>query len=361
MKPQVIYPVDIPFKRAPILAQSSIGRPFTRWVPIGMPQLGQYEQILETVFFLYASAADAAEGKKFGGTGFIIGRRTKGWPDKYHHMFAVTNWHVACRDGFSVIRLNTTDGKTEILDLGPEDWHFIPGKNDIAVTPIGLKDHHQALALDENFFDKFPDDKDRLGPGDDVFMIGRFVDYDGVQRNQPSVRFGHISMISVPIKQPTGYMGQSIVLDMHSRTGYSGSPVFVYRTAGSVFAPKGKIFTGGHYLGLLGIHWGQFPELWEIEADDRQRRGDEASLITEGKYVRGLSGMTCVIPSAAIEEILQTPAIRAIMEQTEMAIKKRDGAASAPVAESTKSETPENPNHKEDFTALLDAAARKPK
>lgn len=133
-------------------------------------------------------------------------------------------------------------------------------------------------------------------------MVGRFIDYDGDETNQPSLRFGHVSMKEARVKQTaTGYDGGSFVLDMHSRTGYSGSPVFVYRTHGSIFAEAGSIVAGGHLMKLLGIHWGQFPELWELSRGTAPQQTDtdavEAGLIMEGAYVRGLSGMTCVVPS----------------------------------------------------------------
>src|SRR5258707_1186988 len=65
--------------------------------------------------------------------------------------------------------------------------------------------------------------------GDDTFMIGLFLDHAGVTTNVPSARFGNISMLPNPratIRQSTGYDGVSYVVDMHSRTGFSGSPVF---------------------------------------------------------------------------------------------------------------------------------------
>lgn len=131
--------------------------------------------------------------------------------------------------------------------------------------------------------------------GDDVFMIGRFVDHDGSQTNRPSARFGHISMTDAAILQVTGYSGSSFVIDMHSRSGYSGSPVFVYRTSGSIFSKQNTIMGGGHLMKLLGIHWEQFPELWELSGPQGpagREDESEAELITEGQYVRGLSGIT---------------------------------------------------------------------
>jgi hypothetical protein len=152
-------------------------------------------------------------------------------------------------------------------------------------------------------------------------MVGRFVDYDGVEANVPSFRFGNISIMNAQIKQSTGYMGRSIVVDMHSRTGYSGSPVFVYRTPGSHFSETAEmnLITGGHYLKILGIHWGQFPEQWEIKsAPGKSPAKKSASLITEGNYIEGLSGMTCAAPASAILEILYGPELSRMREEIEL-------------------------------------------
>jgi hypothetical protein len=105
--------------------------------------------------------------------------------------------------------------------------------------------------------------------------------------NVPSARFGNISMLPNPralIRQETEYEGQSYVIDMRSRSGFSGSPVYVYRTFGSNLTNVaghefdevelntdmirefgGRMSFRGrlrahNLFQLLGIHWGQFPE-----------------------------------------------------------------------------------------------------
>src|SRR5271170_5484166 len=93
-----------------------------------------------------------------------------------------------------------------------------------------------------------------IGPGEDVFMVGRFIDHDGKDANIPSVRFGNISTLPQPIEQPSGSTNnKSFILDLHSRTGYSGSPVFVYRTPGSDLTTH-HIMAGpaGHFVLFLG-------------------------------------------------------------------------------------------------------------
>jgi hypothetical protein len=201
-----------------------------------MPYIPQ--NVINGVFYLYRDDAHARAGRNPGGTGFIV-RFDGTFMDLEipgHHFYGVTNWHVACKSGFSTIRLNKKDGGTDIVELGPEDWHFLPGKYDVAVVPLSLDDEfHQVSSISTRQFLDTPKQAylDHVGVGDDVFMLGLFIDHYGVSENVPSARFGNISMMpnsKAKIKQATGYMGESFVLDMHSRTGFSGSPVYVYRT-----------------------------------------------------------------------------------------------------------------------------------
>lgn len=211
----IIRRFDIPFESAPVVCYSTAGTPFIKFTPVGMPKLGKYQPVLDIVFFLYRSVEDARVGKNSGGTGFLISVPTP-WPDRLH-IYGVTNWHVAVDQGASVVRLNTKDGNTDIFEFGPEDWQFIPNHHDIAVISLPTKPHHKVKFLDNQFL--ISEDyarENEIGPGDDVFMVGRFVDFDGAQTNRPSLRFGHISMQDAPITQPNGYKGESFIVDMLS-------------------------------------------------------------------------------------------------------------------------------------------------
>lgn len=285
-----------------------------------MPMLGGYRSVLDAVVFVYRTQEEAAEGRKAGGTGFLVAVPSIRRPDALHHMYVVTNFHVA-RGEPRTLRVNTRDGGVELVTV--HDWVSPPRGPDVAVAPVALPSRHSVKALRSDSWLLTQEESSRfeIDAGDDVFMVGRFVDYEGVQSNQPSLRFGHISMKEASITQTaTGYSGPSFVVDMHSRSGYSGSPVFVYRTAGSIFAPKNSIVTGGDFIKLLGIHWGQFPERWELSgratpAEDADPV--EAGLIVDGQYVKGLSGMTCVVPAWDILGTLADPrlvSLRALAE-----------------------------------------------
>jgi len=80
-------------------------------------------------------------------------------------------------------------------------------------------------------FARRPDASDQivLGYGDDIFMVGRFITFDGKQRNTPVVRFGQISMLPAePVEVDGGRAQEEVFLvECRSIGGLSGSPVFV--------------------------------------------------------------------------------------------------------------------------------------
>ena len=379
---------DLEFDRVPVDAVSSAGTPYVKHVKVGMPRIPQ--NVLNSVFYLYQTKEDAEAGRNPGGTGFIVRHDGMGGDmgGGYGTLYGVTNWHVACR-GSSVIRMNTKDGGTESLDFNPDEWFFLPGKYDVAVVPLALdKIDAQSCVSTQMFAGQqiipnvsHPRD---VSVGDDTFMIGLFVDHGGEGVNVPSARFGNVSMLpneKATIEQPNGYRGVSYVVDMHSQTGFSGSPVYVYRTLGSDLtrqheghavdiqidrmqtygsAREGALqgrakLRSDTMFKLLGIHWGQFPEKWELNDKRQLEESQKNHLILEGKYVEGMSGMTCVIPAWQIYEVLNMPELKKLRAANRV---KSQASVLKPKAEAV-NEAEDNPNAREDFSAMLDAAARK--
>ncbi len=350
------------------------------------------DRVIQSVFFLYKSREDAEAGKDPGGTGFVLGAGlTHLSVSDGPAFYGVTNWHVACQSGYSVIRLNTADGGADIREYGPEDWHFIPRGPDVAVVPLELESRYPNVAPHVHVAQCVPKGgwsigrDDNPSVGDDVFMLGLFVDHKGLTTNVPSARFGNVSMLpspSAPIEQLTGYMGESYVVDMHSRTGFSGSPVFLFRTFGS------DLTTSSHKIArltvddrsyargsiehfdvtnaraelrtlfyFLGIHWGQFPERWDLREGPLEENRPIA--ITDGSYVRGFSGMTLVVPAWDIVEVLNLPKLQKMRESKKQSMAKRVRPIAETVKPAAASASDENPAHREDFTHLLNEAARR--
>jgi hypothetical protein len=381
---------DLQFDRVIDEFRSTRGVKQIRLVEVGVPRIPQ--NVLKSVFYLYESKKDARAGLSPGGTGFVVSCEV---PAPHLHgrhfcYYGVTNWHVACR-GASIIRLNTKDGGTDIISFGPEEWHFIPGKYDIAVIPLALdSDIHDVSAVSIDTFASPPEQYDYLGVGEDVFMIGLFVDHAGVATNIPSARFGNISMLPNPratFEQETGFRSECFIVDMHSRTGFSGSPVYVYRTFGNDFqAPFGEEHFGfdvdnmdeilrdlerqrGHHIRLrgrvnsdrlfqlLGIHTASFPEKWELKRLKKPiTTKDKNEFDVDGRYIEGKSGMTVVIPAWHIVEVLNMPIIQELRAAS-VPTESEDQSVN-PVPESRRPSEDASPTHKEDFTSLLNAAAK---
>jgi hypothetical protein len=272
-------------------------------------------QVLYSTFGLYHSADDARKGSNSGGTGFFVAYPT-GVPLAPSLLYAVTNWHVAVESGASVIRMNKIAGGVDIVEFDPGEWEFQPGGPDIAVIPHTMlrvrESVHEIVALHLGLFlSKIEVAQLGIGPGEDVFMLGRFVDHDRPDTNVPAARFGNISMMPQTIEQRTGAKNlESFILDVHSRTGYSGSPVFVYRTFGSDLTTDSLIVAPNtHFIKLLGVHWGQFPERWEIETGKKISE-ESVPLSADAKFVKGYSGMTLAIPAWTLREFLDMPKFR---------------------------------------------------
>jgi hypothetical protein len=315
-------------------------------------------QVLSAVFYLYESRADAEAGQNPGGTGFIVGWNKGPSLGGPYHLYAVTNWHVAVKDypedgpPCPVIRLNTKSNKTSVMELRPEDWHYVPGGPDIAVAPIEIASNLLKWSyIPTDMFAGLEDIRDgRVAVGDDVFMAGLFLDHDGGAVNVPSSRFGNISVLPTPhskISQPTGLEAPVYVVDMHSRSGFSGSPVFIYRTPGQdlttpiqmqlrVTIDRDRMsrhplhsddvrITADTIFMFLGIHFGQFAEEWERgDASENSPEIRRRGLIDDGTYVKGWSGMTTVIPAWDIINVLENvPELVAMRNERDTERRKR--------------------------------------
>jgi hypothetical protein len=243
-----------------------------------------------------------------------------------------------------------------------------------------------------------------LGAGEDGFMLGLFKDHPGKDRNIVAARFGNLSMVAseeAPIKQPNGSVRPSHIFDMRSRGGFSGSPVFVYRTPEgdlrevdfgvrrrttrapdvSDFGGRGPMRGISHqlqwqfehdmennmFVSLLGIHAGQYPEPVTARKIKRAKSAGEADAILDGDKLEIPGGMTIVVPMWEVYDLLN---LGVFVRQRKA--REAGGTEGEAIAESvdileevgTEAEVEpatDNPFHKEDFTRLLGAAARSSK
>jgi hypothetical protein len=263
------------------------------------------DDLLRCAFFLYRSRKHAEEGSPRGGSGFFVGVDWTDNPDR-RHVYAVTNKHniTACRDSV-VIRATKLDGELDLIETDPVEWHPSP-LHDISIRPI----EPSKAALFQNVSDGLFVERDNfrglingatcLGPGDEVFMIGRFISHDGIKRNHPSTRFGNLSMLAAPIKRAEGGTEESFAVDMRSISGYSGSPAFIcWEFASGNLKGVNRTFVDS-FLALLGVDWGHISMRLDVmDAATGEPRRD-------GSYVKSHTSMAGVVPAWHLRELLSS-------------------------------------------------------
>jgi hypothetical protein len=337
----------------------------SKWIRPVMPKLRK--GILNAVFYLYR--IDPQSGKRTGphGTGFVWSRQMKA-DGSQSHFYGISNWHLTHDLGASIIRLNTRDGKSRYLDFGPEDWHFLRGGDDLSAIDLTQAGH----VTDEvghytehyGYVSQHTMDTDQISVGEDVFMMGLFANHHGGERNIPAVRFGNIAMLAEKdalIEQPNGNKRPSHLVDMRSRTGFSGSPVILYRIPENDLSdipgqpPPARL----KVLTLLGVHCGQFYEAVEVRKSPPKFGEKLGDPIKDGDELFIQSGMNIVVPAWRVKELLDQEVFEVARQEREEKVRdwlrnRARGEAVVPPANDV------NPNHQEDFMRLVGAATRKP-
>lgn len=312
---------------------ASDGTPFRVWRR-AVPRVPDF--LLDSVIYLYESEEAADRGDSAGGSGFLVGvplrddNRFSHW-DKISDMewmqgpnmfgvgpwaiYAVTARHVI-GEGCPVIRINSATGPAKPLPLAADDWIPHPDGDDVTVCPLELDPALRVgfvplpfVLTSERLYRR------KIGPGDDVFFIGRFIGRDGKERNTPTVRFGNLAMMPFePIfNRDTGISQQSFLVEMRSLPGYSGSPVFVYSSevevevdlrkvrVDSTFSQAKGPATGTvdvHKVFLLGMDWCHIRNFAPVLESDTETRHPEGLVVPQN------SGMAGVVPAWKLLDIL---------------------------------------------------------
>lgn len=304
-------------------------KPYKIWVReyLRMPLISP--DVLNCSVYLYASREDAEQGEHWGGSGFVLcvpgGSAEplvpppgierilatllvrRGHRDRWHY-YLVTNRHIA--EKFRFARVNSWPESTRIYDVRKAIWVYHENQDDVAVCPITLdeeSDEVQAVPLDMLVNQELAGEL-HVGPGDSVYMVGKFIYHSGRQRNLPAVRFGHIAMMPLePIKsqRPGGIVLnlEGYLVEANSLAGYSGSPVFLTIAPWELEHLKGAASRkslaqnkDAGTLWLLGITWGHLP----VELDAKAEDGTKLKVTLN-------AGMMCVAPAWKILDVLNAP------------------------------------------------------
>ena len=290
------------------------------------------DEVRKCVVFLMCQKAD---GMYPVGTAFFVG-----WPSQVpgkQYTYLVTAKHVI--DG---IRTHGTDGKVYIranlraggfgtLATPEENWRGPderePEYIDIAVLPwVPNKEIDYAIAP----LSMFVSDEIRqaIDLGDELFMIGLFVNHYGRERNIPVVRVGNLAGMPEEAVQTDHGPMQAYLAETRSLGGLSGSPTFVMLGGQRLRRGGGMVITAGiqfHLLGVMRGHWDA-----ELEpADTVLDAADHRELVN--------MGIAIVIPSEKIVKVIDQDDLR---EQRQR-LDAQAIASSLPTADTADSDRPE--------------------
>jgi hypothetical protein len=253
------------------------------------------DEILKSVAFIYETEVQAVANERMGGTGFLVAQADR--------TYLVTNQHVAL-DARRYVRVNATDGGADIVEIPHDGWESHYGGADLAatrlecghqwdVTPLvledlyGSRDSFEARLAELNF-----------GVGDDVVMAGRFVGYDGRDRNRPTPRFGNVSMMpGDTVTDGRGDNVEAFLVEMRSLPGFSGSPVFGYIAPGADRANGTMMPFFESTWCLLGIDTGHA----QIRGGVYERGTND--LVDDSWEIRENAGVAIVAPVWNLEEL----------------------------------------------------------
>ena len=315
------------------------------------------DQYLDCVIYLYRSHEDARVGERVGGSGFLVSLSHPSIPGTGGFVYAVTNRHVI-EEGFPVVRINMHNGPPDVVPFSKASW-VLSETDDLAIRIMPKMDTQKYKYRSAKYSDLLTKEKAEaldIGPGDDVFVVGRFINHEGIEKNAPTYRFGQIAQSpgDKVVYEICGkhHEQESYLMDIKSIGGYSGSPVWLNEPA-YIQRPRAKEKIDKRWV--IGVDWGHILYWQPLYGQNRKP-------IQGGGLVRVNTGIAGVVPAWKLIDLLERDDVKEFREQ-EVAAYKAAQVVASPDTDSTniKATTDANPNHKEDFTALLGAAARKQK
>lgn len=333
------------------------------------------------VFFLYGRDQEGRIKSAPDGSGVLIGVRDVvpkvGFVTS---MYAVSCAHVVSQ-GASVMRINTADGGSRFIELDADvDWRTPKNGADVAAAEITelLKEGDEVRYLSPAWLAsrEFVAGAG-IGIGDDGFMLGLFSDQAGKDRNLVAAKFGNISLMAddsaLVQHEKLRPARPAHLFDIRSRGGFSGSPVFVFRTPGgdlrdvdaggeggmgsqrrrTTLAPRLSETRGDDlrrydadavewaiehdtddnlFIRLLGIHVAQYSEVVRVRRrpENKARVEVEEDVIRSGDQLVIEGGVTVVVPAWEIIDLLSRPEF---VQKREDRNSEQDEQATTPAAE----------------------------
>jgi len=294
---------------------------------------------VKSVFYVYSSEQAAREGHNEGACGFLVAISKQPLGENSAtgegFIYAVTNCHVIghiLQDGGTPhIRINSDNGEPLILGVPATAWKYHPDGDDIAIAEIDVEPPEMLyVSFPEHFVkpEYLEPNSWHIGPGDSVYMVGRFMHHDGKKINTPVVRYGNVSLNPGDgdkiYNRDTGHYDEVFLIESRSISGYSGSPVFVYIVPYDErnkppepevhtfivtgLTPRTRVF-------LLGINIGNTsgvkPVLMEKDKKEVPFRFDDGT----GLWSEYNTGIMRIAPAWKIQELLDAEEFKMIRDK----------------------------------------------
>ena len=264
-----------------------------------------------------------------------------------------------------VVRMNERKGGGRNIHIDFAKWHFHPAgeKVDVAVMEFDAPDWADSTVITSpTVIADIPPEERNVAPGDIVYVVGIFSHLHGERRNTPIVHTGHIALFpgdedipvfawEPPLEDETGapriIQTKGYLVEANTHPASSGSPVFMRRSfiyaSGRHDSDEREAWVYG-YVSLFGLWQGSWGH-------------DTVQLVaTPRGELKKPFGLGTVVPASRILETLETPELQ---KRHEKARSDRDRRrAVTPQSSSGQQQQDQNPLHKEDFTSLLNAAAK---
>lgn len=297
------------------------------------------------------------------GTGFLVHTgETRGG-------YLITARHVAKAlggDPFS-IRFNDKNGHGRSVLIDSADWEYHPDGESVDVAVMEFEPPRDVDIMwfpTTAFLTEEKLESKNIGAGDLAYVVGVFHPLHGASRNLPVVHTGTIALMPEDEPIPVFAWEDPILVDDDKRRivevngyiiqvdtlpGSSGAPVFVRRSLQGSFdqfmdglnaLDKNKAWLYGAVF-LLGVWQGAWGD-------------DPAQVIAlpKGKHARRALGMGTAMPAERILDVINGSKFQKRREDAAKEIKRKN----AVFPQSAPPTTEDNPQHREDFNSLLDAA-----
>lgn len=285
------------------------------------------EQLRRSVAFICYT--DKNGDKRYCGTCFFFALKEEEFGGTFTH--TITAKHVIVgvkeksRDGKAIVRVNLTEGGVEYLETNADDWFSDPDDpTDVAilewVPEVGGK-YAVAHIQDDMVMPDEVEFRKRPGHGDDVAIIGLFVNHAGQKRNLPIVRAGNIAALPEE-KVSTKEFGDidAFLVECRSIGGLSGSPVFAHLTAPRVTEDGvAELNIRTRYVWLLGLIHGHY----DAPTPNEDTIVDLTTDNEEFDRERINMGIAIVIPAKKIMDALNHPLMAKKREEEMKEVRKR--------------------------------------